>query len=37
MVSRHLAPVSEKRAALMPARFGEKKFGVAENAGERIV
>lgn len=26
-----------KRAALKPARFGEKEFGVAENAGERIV
>jgi hypothetical protein len=26
-----------KRAALMPARFGEKKFGVADNAGERMV
>ena len=21
----------------MPARFGEKKFGVAENSGERMV
>ena len=37
MVSRRLTPGAEKRRAVLPAHLGEKKFGIAENAGQRII
>ena len=32
-----LDPGCGERRAILPAHFGEKKFGVAENAGQRII